>query len=77
MLICAHFRIEKRKFRKLHVTILKSELRWQIVTIDNQFSPGKAAAKGQNKIIKEVSKASGSLIKNHILLKVQKPWRVK
>lgn len=40
-------------------------------------APVKAAAKGQNKIIREVSEASRSLIKNHILLKVGKPWRVR
>lgn len=33
----------------------------------------KAVAKGPNKIIKEVSKASKSLIKKHIPLKVENP----
>lgn len=49
----------------------------QIFSIENQFSPSKGSSKGENKIIKEVSKASRSLIKNHILLKVRKPWRIR
>lgn len=63
------FRNQKKKKNKVRVKILKSEWQWQILSTINSV-PVKAVAKGQNKIIKEVSEASRSLIRNHILLKV-------
>ena len=66
---------KKKKVACENIKIWMAVTKFSVQTINS--APVKAAAKGQNKIIREVSEASRSLIKNHILLKVGKPWRVR
>lgn len=72
---CTHARIKKRIGKRCLWKWSNS-----IVLIyfqHNQFNSRKGSRTGENNFIKEVLKVSRSLIKNHILLGIWKPWRAR